>query len=105
VHDEPLRIVPRSEDLDGIAGQLARGRHLGEELTARPPEAELATDVSIELVALLVDGAVVPAAEQGEVREGRRASLGPVTNVMALAELDATAREAAAVVPVVERPP
>jgi hypothetical protein len=105
VQVEPVRIVPRSEDLDRIAGHLAGRRHLGEELAVRPAEPKLTTGVSTDLVALLVDGAVMPAAEQGEIRERGGAPLGPVTDVMALAEPDATAREAAAGVPVVERAP
>jgi hypothetical protein len=59
----------------------------------------------MELVALFVDGAVMPATEQGKIRERRGAPLGPVTDVMALAEANPTAREAAAAVAMVEGPP
>src|SRR5213594_4606212 len=58
---------------------------------------------SSELIPLLVDGAMVVAAEHGEVRERCWPSLGPVANVMALAEAHVAAREAAATVAVVER--
>jgi len=51
-----------------------------------------------------VDRAVVPATEQGEIRQRGGTALRPVTNVMALSEADPTAREAAAAVAVVERP-
>jgi len=61
--------------------------------------------LSIELVALLVDGAVVAATEHGEIRERGGASLRPMTDVMPLAEADPAAREAAAAVSVMERPP
>ena len=52
------------------------------------PERQLAVRLSIDLVALLVDRAVVPATEHGEVRQRRGAAVGPVTDVMALAEPD-----------------
>jgi hypothetical protein len=62
-----LRVVPRSEDLRGIAGHLRRSQDLGQKPAVRATEAKLAVGLSTELVALLVDGAVVPATEQGEV--------------------------------------
>jgi hypothetical protein len=101
--DKPLRIVPRSQDLDGIAGHLGKRRNLGQQPAVRPAETKLAVGVSIDLVALFMDRAVMPATEQGEIREGGRASLGPVADVMALADPDSAAREAAAPVAVVER--
>jgi len=52
-----------------------------------------------------VDGAVVPATEQSEIRGRGGAALRPVTDVMPLAEADPAAREAAAAVSVMERPP
>jgi hypothetical protein len=52
-----------------------------------------------------MDGAVMPATEQREVRERGRAALRPVADVMPLPEPHATAREAAAAVAMVERPP
>src|SRR5439155_760369 len=105
MQDEPLRLVPPSDGLHGIVGHLVRKRDLGENPPVRTAEPKLAVRLSIELVALLVDRAVVPATEQGEIRERRGAPLCPVTDVMALAEPHATAREAAAAVSVVERPP
>ena len=68
----------------------------------RAAELKLAVGLSIELVALLMYRAVVPATQQGEIRERSRASLGPVTDVMTLAEPDPAAREAAAAVTVVQ---
>jgi len=93
------------ENLDGIAEHLQRRRHLRQRPPVRAAEPELAVRLSIELVALLVNGAVVPATEQGEIRERGGATLGPVTDVMPLTEAQPTAREAAAAVSVVERPP
>jgi hypothetical protein len=61
--------------------------------------------LSIDLVAFLVDRAVVSSAEQREVRERGRAALRPVADVMPLAEREPAARKAAAAVPVMERAP
>src|SRR5205809_91449 len=105
VQDKPLCIVLCSEDLDGITEHLQRRRHLGQRPPVRAAKPKLAVGLSIELVALLVNGAVVAGTEQGEIRERGGAPLGPVTEVMALAEPAPAAWEAAAVVAVVERPP
>ena len=86
VEAEPLRVVLRAEGLDRIGGHRGRRRDLGQEPAVRPPELQRAVGLSIDLVALLVHRAVVPATEQGEVRERGRAALRPVTDVMALAE-------------------
>ena len=80
-------------------------RDLGQKPAVRAAEPKLSVRLSVELVALLVNGAVVPATEQGEIRERGGASLGPVTDVMALSEADPAAGEAAAAVSVMERPP
>src|SRR5216117_516777 len=104
VKAEPLRLVPRPQGLDGIGGYHSRMRPLGQEPPVRLPEVELAVRLSIHLVALLVDRALVPATEQREVRERGRAAVRPVTDVMPLAEREAAAGKAAAPVPVVERP-
>ena len=100
---ESLRIVPCSQGRDGIAEHLRRTRRLEQKPAVRPAEPKLAVRRSIDLVALLMDGAVVVAAEHREIRERGRASLRPVTNVMPLAEAPSAAREAAAAVSVVER--
>jgi len=47
-----------------------------------------------------MDGAVVTATQEGEIRERRRAALGPVTDVVTLSEANS-----AATVPVVKRAP
>ena len=84
---------------------MGGGGTSGRSLAVRSPELKLAVGLSIDLVALLVDGAVVPATEHREIRERRRAALRPVTDVVALSEADPAAREAAAPVAVVQRPP
>jgi len=48
---------------------------------------------------------MVPTTEKREVRERGRPSLGPVAEMMTLPEADGAAREAAAVVPMMEGSP
>ena len=105
VQHEPQGVVPRSDDLHGIARHMRRRRHLGQKPAVRPSEPKLAIGLSLDLESLLVDRTVMSIAEQGKVGKRGGASLRPVTDVMALAEADATAREATAAVPVVKRPP
>jgi len=104
VQDKSLRLVPRTKDLDGIAAHRRRTRDLGQEPAVGTAEPKLTVRPSIELIALLVDGAVVPATEQGKIRQRGGAALRPVTDMVALAEPDSAAWEAAAAVAVVERP-
>src|SRR2546425_10044863 len=104
VQMKPVRFIPRSEDLHRIAAHLRRMRDLGQHLTVRAAETKLTVRLSIELIPLLVHGAMVTAAEQGEIRERGGPTVSPVTDVMALAEANAAAGEAAAAVSVVERP-
>jgi hypothetical protein len=91
-----------SEDLHRISCYRCGSRHLGQRATVRASESQLAVRLSIDLVALFVDGAMVAATEHGEIRERGGAALGPVADVMALADANLAAREAAAAVPVVE---
>ena len=102
---KPLHIMRRAEHIDGIGGHRSWRRHLGQEPTVRSPEAEGPVGLARDLVALLVHRAVVPATEQGQVRERGRAPLRPVTKVMPLGEAAPAAREAAAAIPVVKRAP
>ena len=105
VETEPLRVVSRPEGLDRIGRHRGWQRNLGQGPAVRPAEPEHAVGLPIDLVTLLVDCAVVPATEQGEVRERGGAALRPVADVMPLAEREPAAREAAAAIPVVERAP
>jgi hypothetical protein len=66
--------------LSRIAGHLGRRRDVGQEPAGRPAEPERAVGLSIELVALLVDGAMVPAG-------------GPRTRVASRSPLDTTISE------------
>ena len=95
MQDKPRRIVPRSQSSHWICRRFRSTRDLGKNPAVRAAEPKLAVGLSIELVALLVDCAVVAATEQGEIRERGGAPLGPVTDVMALAESHSAARETA----------
>ena len=105
VEAESQCLVPSSEGLDRIGGYRGRRRDLGQGPAVRPPEPERAVRLSIDLVTLLVYRAMVPATEQREVRERGGSSLGPMVEVMSLAEAESAAREAAALIPVEERSP
>jgi hypothetical protein len=105
VQNKPLRIVPLSDDFHGIAAHCRWRRDLRQKPAVWSAEAKLTVGPSIELVALLVNGAMVPATEQGEIRERGGPPLGPVADVMALAESHPAARETAAAVSVMKRPP
>ena len=105
VQPEPLRLVARGERLDRIGGRGGRRGDLRQGPAVRRPEPERPVRLGIDLIAFLVHRAMVPATEQGEVRERRRPALRPVAEVVALAEHHPAAREAAAAVPVLQRPP
>ena len=100
---EPLRVVPLSEGLDRIGGHRGRRWDIRQRSAVRPPELERAVGLSIDLVALLVYRAMVPATEEREVRQRGRPALRPVPHVMSLAKREAAARKVAAAVPVVQR--
>ena len=105
VQVEPCRFIPCSERLDGIGGDCWWRRDIGQRSSVRSPEPQLAVGLSVHLISLLMDGAVVAPTEHREVRERGGPALGPVAEVMALAEWQAAAREPTAAVAVVERAP
>ena len=63
VDTQALRVVRLSERLDWIFGHRRPRRHLGQRVAVRSPELEGAVGQARDLVALLVNGAVVPATE------------------------------------------
>jgi hypothetical protein len=65
VQHKPFGFVPRSKDLHGIARHRWGTRDLGQKPTVRPAELQLAIRLSNKLIPLLVNGPMVPAAEQG----------------------------------------
>ena len=105
VDPQPLRLVPRAQNVDGIVRHVWPSRNFGQRPAVRAPELELAVGLSLHLVTLLVHRAVMAATEQRQVRERGRPALGPVADVMALTERKAAAREATAFVAMVEHAP
>ena len=59
--------VPFVKTLDGIGGRRRRRRDVGQDATVRAPEPERAVGKPLDLITLLVDRAVVPATEEGEI--------------------------------------
>jgi hypothetical protein len=70
----------------------------------RVAERQRAIGLALDGVALFVHGPVMPATEQGQICQRRRASTRPVVNVMPLRDPDAAAGEATAAVAMLERP-
>ena len=97
-----VRIVLRTYRVAGILRHCRRRRNIGQWRAVRPPETQFTVRTSLYLVALLVHRTVMPPTEEREIRERRRAALGPVAEMMSLPEADAAAREAAAPVPMME---
>jgi hypothetical protein len=100
-----LRVVARVERLDGFNGHRGRWRHIRKGPAIRSLELERPIGPARDLEALLVHRAVMPAAEQREVRERGRSPVRPVAEMMPLAMAHAAAREAAALVSSVECAP
>jgi hypothetical protein len=102
---QSLRGVSRSQRLNWIDGQRGRRWDIGQDPPVRPPEAERAIGLSLDLITLLVDRTMVPSTQQCEVRERGRPAVRPVPHVMPLAQRQPAAGEAAPTVPVMERAP
>ena len=101
---EPGRLMPGAQDARRIVTDVGRRRHLGQRPTIRPSELQLAVRLTLDLEALFVDRAVVSAADEGEVGQRRGPALGPVPDVMALADAHPAPREATAAVAMLQRP-
>ena len=80
------RFIPRPERAHGIFWNRRWTRDHRNRSSVRSLESQLAVGLAFHLVALLVDSAVMTPAEHREVRERGGAAVGPVTDVMALAE-------------------
>jgi hypothetical protein len=102
VDPQPLRRVPRSQDVHGFVSQRWRSRDFRQRAAVRASESELAVGQSLHLITLFVHRAMMSPTEQRQVRERGRPAVCPVANVMALAERKAAAREAATPIAVVE---
>jgi len=83
---ESVRDVRGAEGLKRFGGHYRCRRKVGEHSPVRPPELQRAVRLSGDLIALFVHSAVMPATEQREIRECRRAAGRPMTDVMPLAD-------------------
>jgi hypothetical protein len=100
-----LRVVTRSERLDGVTGHRNGCRHLRQRAAVGPPELERPVGPPRDLEALFVHRAMMPGTQHREVGQRRRAPVRPVAEMMPLAMAHAAAREAATQVPSMERSP
>ena len=103
VHRRCRLLVVRPYRSDRIGRRSRRTRHLGHDPTIRAAKFQLAIGHALDAIALFVDGAMMTPAEQHEIRQRRRAAVGPVTDVMRLAEAPVAAREATTAVAIEER--
>jgi hypothetical protein len=103
IETKAMRFMSYPESLDGLFWHCGRRRHLRQRPAIRPPEPQRPIGPARDLIALLVDGPVMPAAEQREIRERGGTTVRPVAEMMALPEPDTTAGEAATPVPMMER--
>jgi len=69
VQSKSLCVVPCPEGLNRINGHRDRRRDVGQEAAVRPPEPERAVGLEFDVIAPLVDRAVVPATQQGQIGE------------------------------------
>lgn len=97
-------------------GQFRRRRHIRKASPIGPFEADVSVAAydsahgsassirDLDPEALFVHGPVMAATEQDEVGEPCLSTIGPVFDVVRVTKAEPTAREAAASVPVIERP-
>src|SRR4030095_15740269 len=102
-HRDAGRIVVNLQRARGIGWRRRRTRYIGHDPTIRAAKSQLTVRHALDAIAFLVDRAVMTAAEQHQIRQCRRAAVGPVTDVMRLAEAPVAAREATAAVAIEER--
>src|SRR5688500_4734832 len=99
-----LRLTTRLDHRVRVAGQPRRRRHVRQRAAVRSPELKRSVWPSNNLVSLLVHASVMTTTENHEVGKRGGAALRPVADVMPLADAHAAAGEAAALVPMLERP-
>jgi hypothetical protein len=67
LYHNPFRVAARSQDFHGIAGHFRSSRDLRQQPAVRTAEPQVAIGLPIDLVPLLVNGAMVATAEHSEV--------------------------------------
>ena len=104
VHRDPGRIVVHPHRAHGVGWRRRRTRHIGHDPTIRVVKSQLTIGRALDPIAFVVDRAMMTPAEQHQIRLCRRAAVGPVADVMRLAEAPVAAREATAAIAIEERP-
>jgi len=102
---KPFELVSRSESLDRAAGDRNGRRGHWQPSAVGAPEGECSVGLTIDLVAVFMDRAVMTATERREVRQCCGPAVRPVLDVMSLNERETAAREATALVAMLERAP
>ena len=100
-----LRLVLRAELVHDIPAYRRQRWGCRQKRPIGLTELQLSVRLPLDLISLLVHRAVMPATQQSEIGERRRASLCPMPNVMTLAEAHSAARKATTVVAMLERTP
>ena len=95
---EPLGDVRGTQRFDWVRGHDRWGWHSGQLPTVRTPEPQSAVGLPSHPVAVFVHGAVVSAADQYEIGQDGRPTVGPMAKVVALSDPHAAARELATLV-------
>ncbi len=90
---------------DRIRGHCGCWRDVGQRAPVRSGEPQRAVRRSRDAIAFLVNRAVMAPAEQNEIRENRRPSLGPVMQVMPLSDAYLAARETTGPIAMTKSPP
>jgi hypothetical protein len=90
---------------NGIGRYRRSRRHCEDDGAVRPPEAQLAVRLSLDLKSFFVNRAVVSTTQHREIRQGCGTAVRPMADVMTLPELASAAGEATALVAMFKRTP
>ena len=102
---EAVSGVSPAQRFRGIVGDRWRRRNVRKRASVGSPEFQAAVGLSFHRVAVLVHGAMVSSAEQRQVRQRRGTPVGPVLDVMSLADPESAPWKAAAMVSMLQRAP
>ena len=89
----------------GVPLQFRHRRHVREYPAVGTAKFQLPVGQALHLESLFMHRAMVAPAEQRQVRQRRGPTIRPVLDVMPLSEPRSAPREAAAVIPILQRPP
>src|SRR5580765_6352362 len=78
--DDTVLLVVQPHGSNRISRHSRRTRHLGHDPTMRVVKLQLTIGHALNAIALFVDGTMMTAAQKHEIRQCRRAAVGPVTD-------------------------